>query len=198
MSTISENTITRIWNQTVHYTTYKTYGLDLSKTAEDIAAEAIEYALKNKDVTWDDTAASHKHLSASAKKVAMWTIRKEIQKIKRAKVSYELDTLAEEADEKSLEISKAESDHVKMLHHEKREHDEMKEIGRLALSRLDGFLARKGVSPRDICIYKDRALYTMPTDIVCKKHSIKPSNLYKIVSVINSILATKGHTLIRE
>ena len=51
MSTISDNTINRVWAKTVRLIAYKTYGLDLSKAAGDIAAEAIEYALKDKSAT---------------------------------------------------------------------------------------------------------------------------------------------------
>jgi len=49
---------------------------------------AFDDLLKDKKATWDDTPASEKHLVATAKKVAKWFISKEIQKGKRAIVSY--------------------------------------------------------------------------------------------------------------
>ena len=198
MPNISNGTLNRIWFQTVRYIKYKTNGLNLSKTAEDIAAETIEYVIKNKNVTWEDTPTSEKRLAAVARKVAKWHICKEIKKRKHAIVSYELDAPTEGIDVEPLEISKLESDYIKELHYEAQGNTDMKEIGRLALSRLDGFLAKKGVSSRDIRIYKDRTLYMMSTDVACKKHSINPSNLYRIVSVINGILATGGRTLVHE
>ena len=106
MSTISDNTINRVWAKTVRLIAYKTYGLDLSKAAGDMGC-----------------------------------------------------------------------------YHETKRHAEMMSQGRLALSRLDGFLKNNGVSSRDIGIYKDRALFGTQTDNVCRKYSIKPSNLYKIVCV---------------
>ena len=198
MFTISDDTVKRVWTKTVHLIAYKTHGLTMSKTAEDITAEAIEFALKNKKVTWVDTPASEKHLVAVARKVARWYICKEIKKAKRALVSYELDSLEEGGDGEPLENSKEETDYVGKRYQEDEEHEEIMEKGRMALSRLDGFLAGKGVSPRDISIYKDRALYGMQSDDVCRKHSIKPSNLYKIVCVVNSILASKGSALVSE
>ena len=198
MSTISDNTINRVWAKTVRLIAYKTYGLDLSKAAGDIVAEAIEYALKDKSVTWDDTSSSENHLFRVAKKVAKWFICKEIEKTKRALISYELDSSEEGIDGEPLEISRAESTCVMGRYYERQRYVEMMAKGRLALSRLDDFLARNGVSSRDISIYKDRALYSMQTENVCRKYSIKPSNLYKIVCVVNGILARKGRALVRE
>ena len=196
MSTISNDAIKRVWTQTIRYVTYRIHGLDLSKKAEDITAEAIDYALKNKRVTWDDTPASEKHLVAAAKKVAKWIIYKGIQKGKRSPISYTLDMPEEWKDGEPLEISRAESKHLVALYHAEERYKSAMEMGRLALSRLDGFLARKGVSSRDIRIFKDRVLYFLPTDVVCKKYSISPSNLYKIVCVIKGILGTQGHALV--
>lgn len=198
MSTISNDTINRVWVKTVKYIAYKTFGLDLSKTADDIAAEAIEFALKDKRVTWDDSAAAEKHLICVAKKVAKWCICKEIKKAKRAIISYELDIPEKGNDGEQPENHKAEVNYVMKQYREDQGHKKMMELGRLALSRLDCFLSGKGVSKRDIRIYKDRALYGMPTDDACMKHSVMPSNLYKIVCVVNSILATKGRALVRE
>lgn len=198
MSTISDSTINRVWAKTVRLIAYKTYGLDLSKAAGDIVAEAIEYALKDKSVTWDDTSSSENHLFRVAKKVAKWFICKEIDKAKRAPVSYELDSPEEGIDGEPLEISMAETNYALGCYHEARRHAEMMAQGRLALSRLDGFLKNNGVSSRDIGIYKDRALFGTQTDNVCRKYSIKPSNLYKIVCVVNGILARKGRALVRE
>ena len=197
MSTISASTINRVWVKTVRLIAYKTYGLDLSKTADDIAAEAIEYALKDKKTATADTSSFEKLLFRIAKKVARWFICKEIEKAKRAPVSYELDSPEEGIDGEPLETSKAETNYVMDRYHEAQKHAEMMAKGRMALSRLDGFLTRKGVSSRDISIYKDRALYGMQTADVCWKYSIKPSNLYKIVCVVNGILATQGRALVR-
>ena len=196
MSTISNDTINRVWTKTVHFIAYKTYGLDLSKTAGDIAAEAIEYALKDKKATWNNTSSSEEHLFRVAKKVARWCICKEIDKSKRTHVSYELDSPEEGIDGEPLESSKAETNYVMDCYRAARNYAEMMTKGRLALSRLDGFLAKKGVSPRDI--YKDRVLYGMQTAYVCQKYSIKPSNLYKIICVVNGILAHKGRALVCE
>jgi len=198
MSTISNNTINRVWAKTVRLIAYKTYGLDLSKAAGDIAAEAVEYALKDKSATWDDTSSSENHLFRVAKKVAKWFICKEIDKAKRAPVSYDLDSPEEEIDGEPLEISRAEAKYVMGRRDEAKRHAEMMALGRLALSRLDDFLGNNGVSSRDIGIYKDRALFGTQTDNVCRKYSIKPSNLYKIVCVVNGILARKGRALVRE
>lgn len=198
MSTISNNTINRVWAKTVRLIAYKTYGLDLSKTASDIAAEAVEYALKDKKTAWDDTPSSEKHLFSLARKVARWFICKEIEKARRAPVSYDLDSPEEGLDGEPLEISSAEASYVLECYHEAKRHAEMMALARMALSRLDDFLARNGVSSRDISIYKDRALYSMQTENVCRKYSIKPSNLYKIVCVVNGILARKGRALVRE
>jgi len=198
MSTISNNTINRVWAKTVRLIAYKTYGLDLSKAAGDIAAEAIEYALKDKSVTWDDTSSSENHLFRVAKKVAKWFICKEIDKAKRSPVSYELDSPEEGIDGEPLEISRAEARYALECYHEAKRRAEMMALGRMALSRLDGFLKNNGVSSRDIGIYKDRVIFGMQTDNVCRRYSIKPSNLYKIVCVVNGILARKGRALVRE
>lgn len=195
---ISDGTINRVWKKIVNYIAYKTYGFDLSKTADDIAAEAIEFALKDKRVIWDDTSSSEKHLVCVAKKVAKWCICKEIKKAQRAIVSYTLDIPEKGNDGEQPENHKAEVNYVMKQYREDQGHKKMMELGRLALSRLDCFLSGKGVSKRDIRIYKDRALYGMPTDDACMKHSVMPSNLYKIVCVVNSILATKGRALVRE
>ena len=198
MLTISNNTINRVWKKIVKDIAYKTHGLDLLKPTGDIAAEAIEFALKDKRVTWDDTSSSEKHLFCVAKKVAKWCICKEIKKAKRAIVSYTLDIPEDGKDGERLDNTKAESNYLGKLFHAEECRKEMMELGRLALSRLDGFLARKGVSEREIRIFKDRVLLEMQCDDVCRKYSIKPSNLYKIVCVVNGILATKGRALVRE
>ena len=198
MSTISNDTIKRVWTQTVRYVAYKIHGLDLSKAAEDIATEAIEFALKNKKVTWDDTPASEKHLVATARKVAKWTICKEIKKAKRALVSYKLDSLEKEVDGESHEISKAEADHLTKLYHEEEGYRDAMEMGRVALSKLPAFLIEKGVSKRDICIYKEWDLYKRQTDVVCGKYGVTPSNLHRIVCVVKRIITAYGRALVDE
>ena len=72
------------------------------------------------------------------------------------------------------------------------------EMGRSALGKLDAFLAMNSVSKRDIEIYKARDLYSEPTDVVCAKHSVTLENLYKIVSVIKSILRKHGRSIIQD
>lgn len=195
---IGDDTIHRVWTKTVNYIAYKTYRLDLPKTAEDIAAEAIEFALNDKRTTWDDTPSSEKHLFYVAKKVAKWHICTEIKKAKRAIISYELNVLEVGKDGEPLENHKAEAKYLTALFHEEQCHKKMMAKGHMAMSRLDGFLAREGVSSRDIEIYKDRDLYDNPTDLVCAKHSITRENLYKIVSVIKSKLRMHGRSMIQD
>ena len=195
---IGDDTINRVWKKIVSDIARKIHGLDLLKPAEDIAAEAIEFALKDKRVTWDDTPASEKRLVCTARKVAGWSICKEIKKAKRAIVSYELDFLEERIDGETREISKAEANYHMINYRAEECHKDMIDLGRLARSRLDAFLAREGVSSRDIDIFKDRVLNTMQTDVVCRKHFIEPCNLYKIVCEVKKILAAKGRELVRE
>ena len=74
----------------------------------------------------------------------------------------------------------------------------MMAMGRAALKKLAHFLSGKGVSKRDIEIFKARDLYSGPTDVVCARHSVTPENLYKIVSVIKSILRKHGRSITQD
>ena len=194
----AERIIKSTWAKVAKLVKYKTHSLDLSKDAEDIPAEAIEFAYKDKRIAWEDIPSAEKHLFRVARKVAKWRICTEIKKAKRAIVSYELDMLEEGEDGEPLENHKAEAKHLMELYREERCHKKMMKKGRMALARLDGFLAVNGVSPRDISIFRDRVLHDMPTDVVCNKHKVTPNNLYKIVCVVRQIIATNGRSLLRE
>jgi len=80
----------------------------------------------------------------------------------------------------------------------RKNYKEMMAKGRSALGKLDAFLAMNGVSKRDIEIYKARDLYSEPSDVVCARHSVTPENLYKIVSVIKSILRKHGRSITQD
>ena len=96
------------------------------------------------------------------------------------------------------ELSPYEASHVVQQYREKKNHEEMMEMGRTALGNLDAFLATHGVSKRDIEIYKARDLYRHPADVVCAMHSVTPQNLYKVVSVIKSMLRKHGRSIIQD
>ena len=194
----NEAWIAPAWKKLTEEVAYKTYSLNLPLAAADIASRAINYALRPGMEGTGMFPSSEKHLFCIAKKIAKWCICKEIKKAKRAIVSYTLDIPEEGKDGERHDNTKAESNYLGRLFRAEECHKDMMELGRLALSRLDGFLARKGVSKRDIRIFKDRVLLEMQCDDVCRKYSIKPSNLYKIVCVVNGILATKGRALVRE
>ena len=194
----NEAWIAPAWKKLTEEVAYKTYSLNLPLAAADIASRAINYALRPGMEGTGMFPTSEKHLFCIAKKIAKWCICKEIKKAKRAIVSYTLDIPEEGKDGERHDNTKAESDYLGRLFRAEECHKDTMELGRLALSKLDGFLARKGVSKRDIDIFKDRVLFAMPTDVACKKHSINPSNLYKIVSVVKKILATKWRELFRE
>ena len=192
----AERIIKRTWVKITHLVEYKTHSLVLARTAEDIAAEAIEYALKDKALTWEDLLSTEAHLFRVARKVAQWRICDEIKKSELSIVSYELGGCEENEEGEQQEISKAEADYSVRLYREAFAHEIRKEDGRMALSRLDGFLSGKGVSDRDINVFKSWALYNMPTDVACRKYSVTPTNLHKIVCVVRQILRTDGHLLL--
>ena len=104
---LREKSIKRTWVKITHLVEYKTHSLVLVRTAEDIAAEAIEYALKDKSLTWEDLLSTEAHIFRVARKV-----------------------------------------------------------------------------------------YNMPTDVACRKYSVTPTNLHKIVCVVRQILRTDGHLLL--
>ena len=188
--------IERVWMKTKHHVEYKTHGLDLSKTAEDIAAEAIEFALKDKRITWEDIPSAEVHLFRVARKVAQWRICDEIKKSTKSIVYYELDNCEVNEDGKQQELSKVEVDHVNESYRAEYIHNERMKLGRMALVKLDKFLAARGVSDRDIGIYKGWSLYNMSTDVTCRRYKVTPTNLHKIVCVIKQILRADGPMLL--
>lgn len=191
-----ERIIKRAWAKITHLVERKTHSLALSKTAEDIAAEAIEFAINGKVITWDDLPSAEAHLLRVAKKIANWRICDEIKKAKKTIISYALDDKGENEEREQPELSEAEVKYSEKLFRKECEHAAMMEKGRTALAALDAFLSGKGISERDIRIFKNRCLYNMPTDVVCRKHKVTPTNLHKIVSVIKKILRVDGHLLI--
>jgi len=194
----ADRIIKHTWEKIVHFVEYKTHWSSLPKTAEDITAEALEFAVRNDKITWNDATSAEVHLLRTAKMAAKWRIYSEIKKARRSLVSYELDNTIESEDGEHQELPKAESDRSVALHHEKRAQEIRKEHGRRAFAKLDGFLSGKGVSNRDICIFKDWFLYKKPTDTLCRKYNITSTNVHKIVCVVKSIIATEGRSLLRH
>ncbi len=68
--------------------------------------------------------------------------------------------------------------------------------GRKALSKLDQFLSARGVSQRDAAVCKARDIYAESTEDACRRHSIKPSNVHRIVSIVNAIIVKDGRLLL--
>ena len=175
---------------------YRTYNMHLPLAAEDIASKAITYALKPMMDGTGMFPTSEKHLLSTARKVAKWAI---IDAIKESKKMMEsTDEEKENDDGTAQEDSPYMLKHVWQRYREKKIHKEMMDKGRAALGKLGAFLAKKGVSRRDLAIYKARDLYKEPTDAVCAKHSVTPGNLYKIVSVVKNMLRKHGPSLFRE
>ncbi len=177
---------------------YRTYNMDLPMSAEDIATEAITYAITPALEGKEAFPSSEKHLMRRARMIAKWRIQAAAQKASKMPECKSMDCLLEDEDGTPQEQSSAEVEFVMQHCHEMKHRREMQAQGRLALRRLDDFLHRKGVSRRDIKIYKARSLYQAPTDVVCSKYCISSSNLYKIVCVVNRILSRYGRSLVLD
>ena len=191
-----ESVVEKTWNRLVLSISKKIKNYNLSKTSYDIASEAISYALKNKNIYWNNFATAEKHLYYSAKKNSSWFIKKEVNNVQSSKVKYNLDSYNEN---KEGELS---SENLIISHYSYEEYsknledDEFFSTGHLALKKLDTFLAKKSVSKRDIDIYKSWELYSVPTAIVTKKYKISTSNLHKIVCTVNKIISRYGKELL--
>ena len=177
---------------------YKTYNTDLPASPEDIAVEAISYAIMPALEGKTEFPSSEEHLMRRARLIARWRIQQAIQKAAKAPSCESMDDAMEDEDGTPQECSAAEIEYVMHRYYAEKRHNEMMARGRLALSRLDAFLSGEGVSKRDIKIYKTRSLYDAPTDLVCARYGISRSNLYKIVCVINGILSRYGRSLVMD
>lgn len=177
---------------------YRTYNMDLPMSAEDIATEVITYAITPALEGKEAFPSSEKHLMRRARMIAKWRIQKAAQKASTMPECKSMDYLREDEDGTPQEHSSAEVEYVMQRYHEMTRRIEMLAQGRLALCRLDDFLRRKGVSRRDIEIYKARSLYLKPTDLVCSQYGISSTNLYKIVCVVNQILSRYGRSLVLD
>lgn len=170
--------------------------LIFSKTYDDIALEAISYAANNKGIDWAD-ADAEQHLYYTAKKVSGWMASKEKEKAKRSPFHLILKGKNDGDDENQDFLDKVATKHSLEEYKIKQGRTASFALGRDMLGRLNAFLANKGVSKRNIAVYKDWELYKKPTDVVCKEYDIKKSNLYKIICTINAILAQHGRALLR-
>lgn len=191
---VSERVVARVIAKVTHHVEYKIHGLCLSMAAEDIAAEAIEYALKA--IKWEDVPKLEKRLFRTARKVAGWIICREIKKARNSIVSFDLDTREVNEDGEEQELSKAETDYSEELYCAEQVQKETMAKGRSAHAQLDDFLKTRGVSERDIAIFKDWYLYNVPTKVVCRKYQISQTNLHRIVCLVKQILRTDGHSLV--
>ena len=194
----TEKWIESTWKKLTKEIAYRTYSMDLPISAEDIAANAITYAIMPALEGTGEFPSSEKHLMRRARQAAKWGILKAIQKACRTPAGSSMDYVPEAEDGATQEHSAAEIEYVMQHYYEKKRHNEMLDRGRLALSRLDAFLSGEGVSKRDIKVYKARSLYEAPTDLVCARYGISRSNLYKIVCVINGILSRVGRSLVMD
>ena len=188
--------IASTWKKLTQEIAYKTYNKNLPLTAADIASRAITYALKPGMEGTGNFPTSEKHLLCTARKIAQWTI---IDAVKKSnKMMESTDERMEKDDGTDQELSHYEVKHIMQQYREDRIRKKMMAMGRSALKKLDAFLTQKGVSKRDIEIYKARDLYKEPTDVVCARHSVTRENLYKIVSVIKSMLRKYGRSIIQN
>lgn len=192
------NAVGCVWKDIVHFVEIRISDSICGKTAEDFAAEAIEYALRDMRIDWTDTKSAKERLYRTARKVAKWRIGAAFKKAQHAIISFDLDTLETTLDGDELEVSPAEALVAEEKHRAYTQYKEMKAMGRSALRRLDDFLHKHGVSLRDVEVYKEWELYNVPTDSVCKRHGIKTSNLHKIVCVVNGILRRCGRDLLKD
>ncbi len=197
-NTFNEAWIASAWKKLTKEIAYRTYKLNLPLTATDIASRAITYALKPGIEGTGKFPTSEMHILHIARKIAKWAIIDAVKKSRKIPECVSIDDARENDDGTVEEISPYEVTYVMQQYRASKNHNEMMEIGRTALNKLDAFLAMNGVSKRDIEIYKARDLYSEPTDIVCAKHSVTPENLYKIVSVIKGILRRHGRAIIQD
>ena len=197
-NTFNEAWIASAWKKLTKEIAYKTYNLNLPLTADEIASRALTYTLKPGIEGTGKFPTSETHLLRTARKIAKWAIIDAVKKANKMPECASTDDTKENDDGTIEEISPYEAKYVAQQFRAEKNHKEMMEIGRAALNKLDAVLAMNGVSKRDIEIYKARDLYSEPTDIVCAKHSVTPENLYKIVSVIKSILRKHGHSIIQD
>lgn len=195
-SKVNEKWIDSTWRKLTKEIAYKTYNMDLPMSAADIAAKAITYAITPALEGKGEFPSSEEHLMRRARMVAKWEILKALQKASRSPECCSFDCVLEDEDGEPQEHSSAEVKSVMENYHADKRRNEMLAQGRLALRRLDDFLHRKGISRRDIEIYKARSLYQKPTDLVCSWYDISSSNLYKIVCVVNRILSRYGRVLV--
>ena len=197
-NTFNEAWIASVWKKLTREVAYKTYNTHLPLTAEDIASKAITYALKPGIVGTGNFHTSETHLLRTARKIAKWAIIDAIKKANKMLECESTDDLRENNDGTVEDLSLYEVNDVLQKYRARKNYKEMMAKGRLALGKLDAFLAMNGVSKRDIEIYKARDLYSEPTDVVCARHSVTPENLYKIVSVIKSILRKHGRSITQD
>lgn len=191
---VSERVVARVIAKVTHHVEYKIHGLWLLMAAEDIAIEAIEYALRVIELA--DVLESEDRLFRTARKVAGWIICREIKKARNSIVSFDLDTREVNEDGEEQELSKAENDYSGEHYREEQAQKEKIAKGRSAHAQLDDFLKTRGVSERDIAIFKDWYLYNVPTKVVCRKYQISQTNLHRIVCLVKQILRTDGHSLV--
>lgn len=194
----NEAWIASAWKKLTKEIAYKTYNLNLPLTADDIASRAITYALKPGIVGTGKFPTSEMYLLRTARKIAKWAI---IDAIKKTNKMPECESIDDSRENDDGTVESPSPYVVKDLLQQYRANEnykEMMEMGGAALDKLDAFLAMNGVSKRDIEIYKARDLYSEPTDVVCARHSVTPENLYKIVSVIKSILRKHGRSIIQD
>ena len=168
----------------------------ITDTAEDIANWAIAYALKPGLTEKGPFPGSKEHLFRTARKFAQYAFLDEVKKAKRIAAS--LDDREKDGDGDEIKTSRLEEQYTAENYRAYKQHKDMEEMGSMALRRLADFLRKYGVSHRDIEVYTDWELNNIPTEIVCKQHDIKPSNLHKIVCVINGILRRYGKELIKD
>lgn len=197
-NTFNEAWIASAWKKLTQEIAYKTYNQYLPLAAADIASRAITYAVKPGMEGTGKFPTSETHLLRTARKIAKWAIIDAVKKSSKMPVCESTDDTKENDDGTMEDLSPYEVNYVLQQYRERKKHKEMMAIGRTALGKLDAFLAMNSVSKRDIEIYKARDLYSEPTDVVCAKHSVTPENLYKIVSVIKSILRRHGRSIIQD
>ena len=197
-NTFNEAWIASAWKKLTKEIAYKTYNLNLPLTAADIASRALTYTLKPGIEGTGKFPTSETHLLCTARKIAKWAIIDAVKKANKMPECESIDDARENDDGTIEEISPYEAKHVAQQFRAEKNHKEMMETGEAALDKLDAFLTMLGVSKRDIKIYKARDLYRHPTDVVCAMHSVTPQNLYKVVSVIKSMLRKHGRSIIQD
>ena len=164
------------------------------KSGEEIAIEAIEYALNPGLNGTGDYPKNKEHLFRTAKRFAKFAFLNEIKKAK--KVAFSLDDHKNADEGEVSEVGSVEAQCAITKYNAEKQHKDPMELGRHALRLLDDFLLKKGVSPRDISVYKAWELYKTPTKTVSEKYEISSNNLHKIVSTINQILSCNGRELL--